>query len=157
MSCTLQFFKGGVARRHFIQRLARRFHILTVCPIRQALRLLKFLCCGADNSRCRAVRHLVLVTLDTLSDLLALVEVAQRFRSCKLRPRIAFFLLRKHKFQVYFVVGIVVNQYAEISTLCKEILKILADLDNLVNGSFKLFFPRKILLVKLPLPMALTL
>jgi len=35
------------------------------------------------------------------------------------------------------VVGIVVNQYPEISTLRKEILKVLTDLDNLVNGSFK--------------------
>ena len=127
-----------------------RESFLTVCPIRQALRLLKFL-------RCCAVRHLVFVTLDTLSDLLALVEVAQRFRSCKFRPRIAFLLLRKHKFQVYLVVGIVVHQYPEIGALRKEILKVLTDLDNLVNGSFKLFFPRKILLIKLPLPMALSL
>ena len=132
-------------------------HAVWSHPIRQALRLLKFLCCGADNSRCRAVRHLVLVTLDTLSDLLALIEVAQCFRPCKLRPRIALFLLRKHKFQVYLVVGIVVNQNPEISTFCKEILKVLADLDNLVNDSFKLLFPRKILLVKLPFPMALAL
>ena len=100
---------------------------------------------------------MVLVALDTLSDLLALVEVAQRFRSCKFRPRIALLLLGKHKFQVDLVVGIVVNQNPEISALCKEILKVLADLDNLVNGSFKLFFPRQILLVKLPLPMAFTL
>ena len=55
------------------------------------------------------------------------------------------------------MVGIVVNQYAEIGALRKEILKVLADLDNLVNCSFKLFFPRQILLVKLPLPMTLTL
>ena len=55
------------------------------------------------------------------------------------------------------MVGIVVNQYAEIGTLRKEILEVLADLDNLVDSSFKLFLPRKILLVKLPLPMALTL
>jgi len=53
------------------------------------------------------LRHLVLVTLDTLSDLLALVEVAQRFRTGNLRPRIALFLLRKHIFQVDLVVGIV--------------------------------------------------
>lgn len=44
--------------------LARCLHILTVCPVGQALRLLKFLGCGADYSRCRAVRHLILVTLD---------------------------------------------------------------------------------------------
>ena len=157
MSCTFQFFKRRIACVHLVKCFARSFHILPIRPIRQALRLLKFLRCGADNSRCRAVRHLVLVTLDTLSDLLALVEVAQRFRSCKLRPRIAFFLLRKHKFQVYFVVGIVVYKYAEIRTLLQEILKVLTDLDNLVNGSFKLFLPRKILLVKLPLPMALAL
>ena len=141
VSCALQFFKGGVACVHLIKCFACRLHILPICPIRQALRLLKFLRCCADNSRCRAVRHLVFVTLDTLSDLLALVEVTQRFGSRHLRPRIALLLLRKHKFQVYFVVGIVVHQYPEISALCKEILKVLADLDNLVNGSFKLFFP----------------
>ena len=110
-----------------------------------------------EFARRRVGVDLLLVTLDTLSDLLALIEVAQRFGSCKLRPRIAFFLLGKHKFQVYLVVGIVVNQYAEIGALRKEILKVLTDLDNLVNGSFKLFFPRKILLIKLPLPMALSL
>ena len=55
------------------------------------------------------------------------------------------------------MVGIVVNKYTEIGAFCKEILKALADLDNLINGSFKLFLPRKILLVKLPLPMALAL
>ena len=82
------------------------------------------------------MRHLVLVTLDTPFDLLALIEVAQRFRTGKLRSRIAFFLLRKHIFQVNFMVGIVVNQYAEIGALRKEILKVLADLDNLVDSSF---------------------
>lgn len=55
------------------------------------------------------------------------------------------------------MVGIVVHKYSEIGTFRKEILKVLTDLDNLVNGSFKLFFPRQILLVKLPLPMAFTL
>ena len=107
MSCTLQFFKGGIACVHLVECLAYHLHILTVCPIRQALRLLEFLRCGSDNSRCWTVRHLILVTLDTPSDLLALVEVTQRFRSRHLRPRIALFLLRKHKFQVDLVVGIV--------------------------------------------------
>ena len=85
---TSQFEQGGVACIHLIKCLAYYFHILTVLPtvarplchfvtsphtvgshpICQALRLLKFLRCGADNSRCRTVRHLVLVTLDTLSD-----------------------------------------------------------------------------------------
>ena len=121
------------------------------------MRLLKFLGCGANNSRCWTVRHLVLVALDTLSDLLALVEVTQRFGSRHLRPRIALLLLGKHKFQVDLVVGIVINKYAEISALRKEILKVLTDLDNLVNSSFKLFLSRQVLLVKLPFPMALAL
>ena len=56
------------------------------------------------------------------------------FRPCKSRSRIAFFLLRKHKFQVDLVVGIVVNQYSELSTFRKEIIEVLADLDNLVYG-----------------------
>ena len=90
-------------------------------------------------------------------DLLALIKVSQRFRSCKFRSRIAFLLLGKHKFQVYLVVGIVVRQYPEIGALRMEILEVLADLYNLVNGSFKLFLPRKILLVKLPFPVALAL
>ena len=103
------------------------------------------------------MRHLILVAYDALCYLFALIEVTQRFGSCKLRPRITLFLLGKHKFQVYLMIGIVVRQYPEISALRKEIIKVLADLDNLVNGSFKLFLPRKILLVKLPFPMALTL
>ena len=41
--------------------------------------------------------------------------------------------------------------FPEIGAFCKEILKVLAALDNLVDSSFKLFLPRKILFVKLPL------
>lgn len=55
------------------------------------------------------------------------------------------------------MVGIVVNKYAELGTLRKEILKALADLDNLVNRRFKSCFPRKILLFKFPFMVALTL
>ena len=132
--CRFQFFYRGVICGHLIKCLAYYFHILTVCPILQALRLLKSLCCGRYEPYFRSVCCHVLVCLDTPCDLLALVEPAQRFRPCKSRSRIVFFLRRQHKFQVDLVVGIVVNQYSELSTFRKEIIEVLADLDNLVYG-----------------------
>ena len=62
--------------------------------------------------------------------------------SGELRSRIVLFLLRKHKFQVDLMVGIVLVEYAEICTPGKEILKVFALLDNLIYRIFQLRFLR---------------
>ena len=57
----------------------------------------------------RHINHTTLILSDTGFYLLGFIKPTQRSAPGKLRPRIALFLLGKHKFQVYLVVGIVVN------------------------------------------------
>ena len=54
------------------------------------------------------------------------ILAAERFCPCKFCSQITFFLLRKHKFQVNFVVEIVLNKYTKISTPFQKIFKIFA-------------------------------
>ena len=90
----------------------------------------------------RHINHTTLILSDTAFDLLGFIKPAQRSASGKLRSRIMFLLFGKHKFQVYLVVGMVLNKHSEICTLCKEVLKVFALLDYLIYGIFQLCFPR---------------
>ena len=73
---------------------------------------------------------------------LGFIIPAQRSASGEFCSRIALLLLRKHKFQVNLVVGIVLNKHTEISTLPQEVLKVFTLLDNLIYREFQFCFPR---------------
>ena len=120
---------------------ACHLHIATVDSITNKLVLLSFRSDLSDFDS-RNIHHTTHILCDTPFDLLGFIIPAQRFRSCKFRPRIAFFLLGKHKFQVDLVFGIVLNKHSEICTFCKEVLKVFADLDYLIYREFQFSFPR---------------
>ena len=116
-------------------------HIATVDSVTDNLVLLHFRSNLSDFDS-RNIHHTTHILCDTPFDLLGFIIPAQRFRSCKFRPRIAFFLLRKHKFQVYLVVGVILDKHSEICAFCKEVLKVFADLDYLIYREFQLCLPR---------------
>ena len=124
---------------------ACHLHIATVNSITNKLVLLSFRSDLSDFDS-RNIYHTAHILCDTPFDLLGFIIPAQRSATGELCSRIAFFLLRKHKFKVDLVVGIVLNKHSEISTFCKEVLKVFADLNYLVDGIFQLCFPAQSLL-----------
>ena len=54
---------------------------------------------------------------------------------------LAFFLLGKHKLQVYLVIGIVFYKNSVLGALGKEVIEVLALLDHLIYGELQFRFP----------------
>lgn len=89
----------------------------------------------------RHIHYAALILCDARFNLFGFVKPAKRSASSELRPRIVFTLFGKHKFQVYLVFGIVLNKDSEIGAFAKEVLEIIADLDNLIYRIFQFCFP----------------
>ena len=92
--------------------------------------------------RPRHIDPTALILCDAVLDRFSLVKPPKRFRSGHLRSRIAFFLLRKHKFQVDLVGWVVLDKHSEIGALPKEIIEVLALFYDLIYREFQLCFPR---------------
>ena len=92
--------------------------------------------------RSRHIDPTALILCDAVLDRFSLIKPPKRFRSGHLRSRIAFLLLRKHKFQVDLVVGIILNKHTEIGALPQKIIEVLALLYDLIYREFQLCLPR---------------
>ena len=109
-------------------------HIATVDSVLHEL--VRWLLCDNSDLCPRCVDHNSVILSDAVFDLPCFIVPAECFGTSHLGSRIAFFLLRKHKFQVDLVVGIVLDKHTVLGTLSEKIVKVLTCFHNLIYRVF---------------------
>ena len=115
-------------------------HIATVDSVLNEL--VRWLLCDNSDLCPRRVDHNSVILSDAVFDLPCFIVPAECSGTSHLGSRIAFFLLRKHKFQVDLVVWIVLNKHTILGALPDKIIEVLACFHNLIYRVFQLGFPR---------------
>lgn len=116
------------------------FHIATVNSILNELIFGSFFNCFS-YLRFRCVCHFTTAHSDTAFYLRSFVKPAQSPTSGILCSRVSFKLFRKHKFQVYLMLGIVLNKDIIFGTSAEKIFPTITFRNYFVNGIFQFGFP----------------
>lgn len=91
---------------------------------------------NAQGHSTTLVDHNSVILSDAVFDLPCFIVPAECFGTSHLGSRIAFFLLCKHKFQVDFVIGIILDNHTILGTLPEKIVKVFACFHNLIYRVF---------------------
>ena len=115
-------------------------HIATVDSVLNEL--VRWLLCDNSDLCPRRVDHNSVILSDAVFDLPCFIVPSECSGAGHLGSRIAFFLLRKHKFQVDLVIGIVLDNHTILGAFPEKIIEVLACFHNLIYRVFQLGFPR---------------